>query len=744
MCGFSVRDLSPLVLLLAACGYNPKLHFEGDAGGGQGGIVGGPSADGAPGTTGQDTGFDGLSRDAADARDGSATDGIRASGGATADGGAGGSGGSTLTGTGGALGGSSGSGGIGGNTGGGGGSAEGGTSGAGGVIIRNDAGPDVGDSGFTDVPILVRCPLPVDPTNGGVKVTSLEVGGTATYSCTTGYGPPNPPTRTCLAEGTWSGVAPTCDLVDCHAPPAISHGNVSAAVTTYGAAADYSCVSGYTLSGVTQRQCQADGTWSGVAPTCTLVDCHAPPTIDHGSVSAPITTYGAAADYSCAPTYALSGTGRRYCQEDGTWSGTEPSCVLQTAKLTITKTGTGTVTSSPAGIDCGATCQASFALGTSIVLTATPGASQSFVGWDSTVCAGKGTCTFSLAADTEVQALFTPPPNILFVTSTTHDGNLGGLVGADNICMTRAQAGGLSGTYRAWLSTSTVNARDRLGSARGWVRPDGKPVLNRVEDIAENKLFYPPRLDESGVDLGTVGVWTDTSAAGVLTTEPNTTTCGDFTSATVDPTKFVVVGSSSRGGSLFTTWAGYGCTMEQHLYCFGIDRTAIVSVDPVATGRLAFTTSVFWRPDGGIASADALCQSEATAAGLPGTYKALLATNGNSAASRFSTSGAPWIRPDGIPLAPTASGLFAAAFLDAPPNMTANGAQRFDNQTTWSGARTMTTVGTSDTTCINWQSSTSTTFGSFLGAAGDSDASLFFGGVGGDCTVSARLVCLQE
>jgi hypothetical protein len=40
--------------------------------------------------------------------------------------------------------------------------------------------------------------------------------------------------------------------------------------------------------------------------------------------------------------------------------------------LTVVKTGSGTVTSSPAGIDCGSACSATFDDGATIVLTATP------------------------------------------------------------------------------------------------------------------------------------------------------------------------------------------------------------------------------------------------------------------------------------------------------------------------------------------------------------------------------------
>ena len=676
---FSSRAL-PLFVLLAACGYDPRLHFTGDEAGvgtggttavdlgGLGGTDAAPANGGASGTGGQ-AGFD-----ARGAGDSSVPPGDVLGGDMPiAVGGSGGSGGIAATG------GATGSGGI---------LGTGGTSDTDGPIIKNDAGSrDGGDASFNDLPLPVGCLAPTDPVDGRVVTSSLDVGGVATYTCATGYGPPTPAARTC----------------------------------------------------------QADHTWTGADATCPLVDCHTPPPIDHGSPSAPVTTYGATASYTCSPNYVLSGASQRTCQADGTWSGAAPTCTVVTAKVTIDKpvSTAGTVTSSPEGISCGSTCQASFPVGTSLTLTATPGSAETFVGWDSTVCTGKSACSFSLASDVIVKAIFSQSPNIVFVTSTAHSASLGGLAGADNLCMTRAQAAGLPGTYRAWLSTATVGAKDRLGNASGWIRPDGKPVLNRVEDIASNRLLYPPRLDELGNDVGAVNVRTGTGPYGKQLDEPNLTTCGDFTSA-VDDGKAIHMGRSSANSWLFTYWSAIGCSSEERLYCFGIDRTAFVSPDGATTGRRAFTTSPFWHPGLGVASADALCQSDATTAGLPGTYKALLATNGASAASRFSATGAPWVRADGIPLTALASGFFSASLLNVSPNITATGAEYFANQSLWSGARTMTTPGTSDTTCGNWLSSTDTTQHESQGQAGDSDTSMFFGGVGGDCTVSARLVCLQE
>jgi hypothetical protein len=71
--------------------------------------------------------------------------------------------------------------------------------------------------------------------------------------------------------------------------------------------------------------------------------------------------------------------------------------------LGITLAGTGTVTSNPAGINCGTTCSASFNNGTSITLTAT---GAGFSGWIGGGCSGTGTCILTLTQNTTVTATF--------------------------------------------------------------------------------------------------------------------------------------------------------------------------------------------------------------------------------------------------------------------------------------------------------------------------------------------------
>jgi hypothetical protein len=83
---------------------------------------------------------------------------------------------------------------------------------------------------------------------------------------------------------------------------------------------------------------------------------------------------------------------------------------MLTFSLTTTKTGTGngTVTSTPAGIDCGAACNFDFASDTSVELTAVADANSLFTGW-SDACIGTG-CSVTMDADKTVTANFDVKP----------------------------------------------------------------------------------------------------------------------------------------------------------------------------------------------------------------------------------------------------------------------------------------------------------------------------------------------
>lgn len=163
--------------------------------------------------------------------------------------------------------------------------------------------------------------------NGSITAPSLVTGASAVYSCQAGYILAGASTRTCLPDGKWSGTEPVCSLANCGTLVSPSNGTVALSASTYGAVATYSCSTGYSLSGSATRTCQSNSTWSGAAPTCSIVNCGSLPAPTNGSVAASITTYGATAQFSCNAGYSLSSTTNRTCQASGTWSGASPTCV---------------------------------------------------------------------------------------------------------------------------------------------------------------------------------------------------------------------------------------------------------------------------------------------------------------------------------------------------------------------------------------------------------------------------------
>lgn len=310
-------------------------------------------------------------------------------------------------------------------------------------------------------------------------------------------------------------------------------------------------------------------------------------------------------------------------------------------------------------------------------------------------------------------SLDAPVANYVFLTSTQHDLCAMGVAGADAMCVDRAIAANLPGTYRAWVSSATENAKDRLGGARGWIRTDGRPFADRIEDALVGNVFFPPRLDESGADLGFVWIQTATQASGIYDSS-NGCNLG---------------GLPSNGGTL---WGSDTLIGQAHVLCFGIDHVTPVS-HPSSPGRVAFTSRGLFTPTTGIDSADALCTTEATTAAFPGTYKAFMATTTTAAPSRFDLTGPIWVRTDGVPLMENAANLATWTMLSGVERH-ADGAVA--NRRVWTGRPTLSTLAN---TCNNWTSSAPS---GVKTSSTESFDRFFTDGLG--CAVSLPVFCLQQ
>lgn len=166
-------------------------------------------------------------------------------------------------------------------------------------------------------------------------------------------------------------------------------------------------------------------------------------------------------------------------------------------------------------------------------------------------------------------------PRFVFVTSSGHDGNFAaeagavdGLDGADIFC--QGKADGVNaivpvGTYKAWLSDSTADAKDRIGiTFFEYFLSDGTIIATGLVDLIDGTaLDSAIALDETGTAVGALAVWTGTSTAGVGVLDD----CTDWTT-TGDIGQFGTANVSATPG--WTDSGKIACTTPARLYCFQV------------------------------------------------------------------------------------------------------------------------------------------------------------------------------
>lgn len=184
-------------------------------------------------------------------------------------------------------------------------------------------------------------------------------------------------------------------------------------------------------------------------------------------------------------------------------------------------------------------------------------------------------------------------PMGFFITSAGpgKGGDLGGLAGADAHCQKLASAAGAgSRTWRAYLSTPTVNARDRIGPGP-WANAKGEVVAKNVAELHgdverdRNNIHKGSALDEKGNPIAGRGdtpnrhdILTGSDSLGRAAKGPEDMSCSSWTSSS--ETGGAMLGHHDRNGGGNTSWnsahRSRGCSQDQLkstggdglMYCF--------------------------------------------------------------------------------------------------------------------------------------------------------------------------------
>jgi hypothetical protein len=97
--------------------------------------------------------------------------------------------------------------------------------------------------------------------------------------------------------------------------------------------------------------------------------------------------------------------------------------------VSLTGTGSGTVTSSPSGINCGSDCSETYNYNTSVTLTASASTGSTFAGWSggsgsASSCSGTGNCEFNLTQNSGVTATFTLATHTITASAVGVNGSI--------------------------------------------------------------------------------------------------------------------------------------------------------------------------------------------------------------------------------------------------------------------------------------------------------------------------------
>jgi hypothetical protein len=242
--------------------------------------------------------------------------------------------------------------------------------------------------------------------------------------------------------------------------------------------------------------------------------------------------------------------------------------------LTVSKSGngSGTVTSAPAGINCGATCSADYDDGTMVTLTANPAAGSAFTGWTGGGCSGTGTCIVNLTTNTTVTASFEPE----FALNVTKAGT-----GAALGTVTSSPAGincGSDCTENYIDGTPVTLSASTSGGATfsGWSGVTGCPgtgicTVSMTQLRNVTATFAAPTF---ALNVTVTGGTTSTVTATGINCPGDCTE--SYTSGTM-----VTLTANAMGSDTFMGWSGGGCT--------GSMTTCMVTMDMVRNVTATFT-----------------------------------------------------------------------------------------------------------------------------------------------------------
>jgi hypothetical protein len=146
---------------------------------------------------------------------------------------------------------------------------------------------------------------------------------------------------------------------------------------------------------------------------------------------------------------------------------------------------------------------------------------------------------------------------IAFSRGSTN-GNLGGLIGADQFC----QSGALNGVWKAWLSDSTTNAIDRIADVGPWITMTGLVAFANKAQLTQTPSAII-EYDQQGGIVAASSYWTGTRVGGTVAHAH----CDNWRSSEPGVVGVWGDGRQMRGASSWTEGSAAQCLGAINLLC---------------------------------------------------------------------------------------------------------------------------------------------------------------------------------
>ena len=332
------------------------------------------------------------------------------------------------------------------------------------------------------------------------------------------------------------------------------------------------------------------------------------------------------------------------CGGGGGGGGSTPPAPPPPARfaLSVAVTGNGSVTSQPAGIDCGATCSAQVTAGTSVTLTANPATGHSLQAWGGACSTASGnSCVVTVNQATSVTARFAAVPPPTGWSNPPTPLSAGGSGGAKVVMDSAGRALALWLTLRDNSSDHDLIA-SRFDPATGWATP---VVLDaRLGDVRRFELAMDAASGRAVV------LWTQSSdtsvnaawarhyypATGWTPVQPLSNATGqvDVLTLGIDNQGNAVAAWSQLDGVRISVWGSRGSaagTWGTAQLLENVDEVGRIDGNPRIAVAPQGDALVVWQVSGGTSANRGTWTNRYTAGGGWGTASHLVSVSGGSA-----------------------------------------------------------------------------------------------------------------